>query len=440
MRINASVPHFLMTLLWAVMPGLSQAQLDATERAIVAWSQENVDAAIALIEAQVNINSGTMNHAGVREVGSLLEAELSGLGLATEWLDMAEVNRAGHLFARQNLEQAGGPNILMIGHLDTVYEPGDAFQAFQRAGRWATGPGVADMKSGNAVMIYALKALQAVGALADMHIIVAYTGDEEHPGSRLDVTRRDLIGAGEWADVALGFENGIMTGDGVEWATTARRGFAGWALIVTGTQMHSSQIFSAAAGAGAVFEAARILNGFYEEVRGEEALTFNAGLILGGTDIDFDAENTRGEAFGKTNVVPRQAIVQGEMRTISQDQLARTRTAMQAVVDRHLPQTRAEISFQDGYPAMFPSEGNERLRLQLSQINEDLGRGPMPSIDPLARGAADISFVAPYTDGLAGMGPAAEGGHTPNERLDLESIPAAIQRAAILMYRMSAGD
>jgi len=63
----------------------------------------------------------------------------------------------------------------------------------------------------------------------------------------------------------------------------------------------------------------------------------------------------------------------------------------------------------------------------------------MPAVDPLARGAADISFVAPYTDGLAGMGPAAEGGHTPNERLDLESIPAAVQRAAILMYRLSRG-
>jgi len=427
----------LITTLLAVLPQLAQAQLDAAERAIVAWSQDRAEDAIALIEQQVNVNSGTMNPDGVRAISRMLEGELAAIGLETEWLDMAAVNRAGHLFARYNVNREGGTKILMIGHLDTVYEPTDTFQSFQREGRWATGPGVSDMKSGNAVMVYALKALQAVGALDSMQIVVAYTGDEEHPGSPLEATRKDLIAAGEWADVALGFENGIITEDGTEWATTARRGFAGWELIVTGTQSHSSQIFSEAIGAGAIFEAARILNAFYNEVRGEEYLTFNAGLILGGTDIDYDPENTRGSAFGKTNVVARQAIVQGEMRTISQEQLGRTRAAMAEVVERHLPQTGAVISFTDGYPAMFPSEGNERLRVQLSQINEDLGRGPMPAVDPLARGAADISFVAPYTDGLAGMGPAAEGGHTPNERLDLESIPAAIQRAAILMYRLS---
>jgi len=415
---------------------LSLAQLDATEEAIVRWSQDHAEDAIALIEEQVNINSGTMNHAGVREVGALLEGELSNLGLQTEWLDMSAVNRAGHLFARLNTDRQGGTKILMIGHLDTVFEPADSFQDFERDGRWASGPGVSDMKSGNAVMVYALKALQAVGALGDMQIVVAYTGDEEQPGHPVATAREALIEAGEWADVSLGFENGI-TEDGVEYATTARRGFSGWQLMVTGKQSHSSQIFSEAIGAGAIFEAARILDELYEEVRGEEYLTFNAGLILGGTDVEADAEKTEGQAFGKRNVVPRQAVVLGEMRTISQDQQDRTRAKMLAVVERHLPQTNAALSFDDGYPAMFPSEGNERLRVQLSRINEDLGRGPMPAIDPLARGAADISFVSPYTDGLAGMGPAASGGHTPNERLDLESIPAAVQRAAILMYRLS---
>jgi glutamate carboxypeptidase len=426
----------LIIALCAAVPALALAQLDDTERAIVAWSQDHADDAIALIERQVNINSGTMNREGVRAVAELLDAELQSVGLATEWLDMAEVNRAGHLFGRLNAERAGGTKILMIGHLDTVFEPGDSFQDYQSDGEWATGPGVSDMKSGNAVIVYALKALQAVGVLEDMQIVVAYTGDEEQPGRPLEVARRDLIAAGEWADVALGFENGI-TRDGIEWGTTARRGFAGWQLIVTGQQTHSSQIFNESTGAGAIFEAARILSEFYEEIRGEEYLTFNAGIILGGTEIDFDAELTEGEVSGKTNIVPRQTIVQGEMRTISQDQLERTRAAMEAVVERHLPQTNAAISFTDGYPAMFPSEGNERLRVQLSQVNEDLGRGPMPALDPLARGAADIAFVAPYTDGLAGMGPNAEGGHTPNERLELASVPAAIQRAAILMYRLS---
>ncbi|HSG65130.1 MAG TPA: M20/M25/M40 family metallo-hydrolase [Gammaproteobacteria bacterium] len=434
------IPAALRTALLisvCVIPLAARAQLDPSEQAIVRWTQDHAEDAIALIERQVNINSGTMNHAGVRQVAELLEPELAALGMQTEWLDMSALNRAGHLFGRLNTGREGGTKILMIGHLDTVFEPGDSFQDFAREGRWATGPGVSDMKSGNAVIVYALKALEAVGALEDMQVVVAYTGDEEQPGSPVAVSREALIEAGQWADVSLGFENGIATDDGVEWATTARRGFAGWQLTVTGQQSHSSQIFSEPIGAGAIFEAARILNDFYAEVRGEEYLTFNAGLILGGTDIEADVEATEGQAFGKRNVVPRQAIVLGEMRTISQDQLMRTREKMRAVVARHLPQTNAELSFDEGYPAMFPSEGNERLRVQLSKINEDLGRGSMPAVDPLARGAADIAFVSPYTDGLAGMGPAASGGHTPNERLDLESIPAAVQRAAILMYRLS---
>jgi glutamate carboxypeptidase len=424
-------------VLLVALPQLVFAQLDDTERAIVAWSEDHANDAIALIERQVNINSGTMNAAGVRAVGEVLDAELQALGMDTEWIDLAAVNRGGHLFGRLNVEREGGTKFLLIGHLDTVFEPGDEFQEWSIDGNTATGPGVSDMKSGNAVIVYALKALQAVGVLEDMQIVVAYHGDEELPGTPVATARRDIIEAGQWADVALGFEPGETDDNGVDWATTSRRGFQGWVLRTSGRQTHSSRIFNEETGAGAIFEAARILSDFYDEVRGEDYLTFNAGLILGGTDINWDQENTRGDAFGKMNVVPRQTIVQGEMRTISQEQVERTKAAMQRVIDRHLPHTDAEIEFNEtAYPAMPPSEGNERLRVQLSEINEQLGRGPMPAVNPLDRGAADIAFVAPYTDGMCGMGPSAEGAHTPNETLDLGSVPVAVQRAAILMYRL----
>lgn len=110
---------------------------------------------------------------------------------------------------------------------------------------------------------------------------------------------------------------------------------------------------------------------------------------------------------------------------------------MQAIVAENLPLTSATITFRDRYPSMAPTEGNRRLADVLSQINVDLGRGPMDILDPLQRGAADISFVAPYSDSLAGMGAMGEGGHTPNESVELDSIPLAIKRAAMLMYRLS---
>jgi len=409
--------------------------LDDTESAIVNWSESHKEEAIDLLEKLVNINSGSLNQQGVKKVGAILQAELDGLGFDTRWVDMPEeMLRGGHLFG----EHAGdrGKKLLLIGHLDTVFEPDDAFQTFSRDGSKATGPGIEDMKSGDVVIIYALKALQHAGVLDGSQIVVAFTGDEESTGKPLSISRKDLIEAGQWADVALGFEAGIDS-EGKEWVTIARRSASNWCLEVGGKQAHSAGIFNDRTGAGAIFEAARILNSFYEEVRGEEYLTFNAGTIMGGTEVTAECMNPEGRVFGKTNVVPNRVVVRGGMRTISQQQMDRTRDAMRAVVARNLPVTEASISFVDSYPAMAPTEGNKKLSDILSQINQDLGREPMPILDASKRGAADISFVAPYTDGLAGMGAYGQGGHTPHETLDLDSLPVVIQRAAILIYRLS---
>ena len=409
--------------------------LDANEVAIVAWSEAHTGDAIDLLEKLVNINSGSLNRQGVKEVGAVLRTELDALDFETRWIDMPEeMNRGGHLFGGHAGNR--GKKVLLIGHLDTVFEPDDDFQVFTREGSKATGPGIEDMKSGDVVIIFALKALQHAGLLEDSQIMVAFTGDEELTGKPLSVSRKDLIEAGQWADVALGFEAGIDS-DGKEWTTIARRSASNWCLEVTWKQAHSAVIFNDRTGAGAIFEAARILTAFYDEVRGEEYLTFNAGTIMGGTEVNADCKTPEGKVFGKTNIVPNRVVVRGGMLTISQEQLDRAREAMRAVVARNLPVTSASISFVDSYPPMSPTEGNKKLSEMLSEINQDLGREAMPVLDASRRGAADISFVAPYTDGLAGMGAYGSGGHTPNESLDLDSLPVAIQRAAILIYRLS---
>ncbi len=430
----------LMTkTVFVIFLGLSgnacSSNLSDDERQIAAWVDANVEDAINLLAETVNIGSGTMNHEGVREVGQVMRRELDALGFETEWIDMPpEVNRAGHLFARKT--GSGGPKVLLIGHLDTVFEADDDFQSFSRVGDTAHGPGVEDMKSGNVVIVYALKALREIGALDGIALVVAYTGDEEKSGQPLSISRKHLIEAGQWADVALGFESAI-TDDEADWATIARRSSSSWKLEVSGTQAHSSGIFGDDVGAGAIFEASRILNQFYEDVRGEEHLTFNAGTIQGGTDVEYDGEQNRGRTFGKNNVVPRKVIVHGGIRTISEAQLERAREMMQRIVANHLPHTSATIEFEDRYPPMSPTSGNQRLQAVLSDINQALGRGPMPALDPSKRGAADVSFAAPYADSLAGLGALGEGGHTPDESLDLTSLPLAIKRAAILIYRLS---
>jgi glutamate carboxypeptidase len=422
----------LLLLLWLVD---ASAALDDNEQAMVSWIDAHSEDAIALLEKTVNISSGTLNIEGVKQVGVVMRAELEALGLETEWIDLPpEMQRAGHLVGRNS--GSGGKKFLLIGHLDTVFEADDDFQAFRRDGNIGTGPGVDDMKSGNVVIVYALQALQHIGVLESLPVVVFYTGEEEKSGKPLSVSRKDLIGAGQWADISLGFESAAFR-DGRDWATIARRSSTGWRLEVEGKQAHSSDIFSEDVGAGAIFEAARILSAFYDEVRGEEHLTFNAGTIQGGTLIDYNFEQNRGTTFGKTNVVPRKVIVHGGIRTLSPEQLAKAQEAMRAVVANHLPQTGATITFDEGYPPMAPTEGNKRLQQMLSEINQLLGRGEMLAYNPSFRGAADISFVAPYTDGLAGLGAIGSGGHTPNESLELDSMPLAIKRAAILIYRLS---
>ena len=128
------------------------------------------------------------------------------------------------------------------------------------------------------------------------------------------------------------------------------------------------------------------------------------------------------------------------MRTISLEQQERTKAAMREIVATNLPRTNASITFTDSYPPMPPTEGNRGMYRVLSDINEALGRGPMQILDPSRRGAADISFVSPYSDSIAGLGALGSGGHTPNETLDLTSMPLAIKRTALLIYRLGRTD
>jgi glutamate carboxypeptidase len=421
----------VLVLAW---PTPVHAEISTAEQRMLEWIDAHAEDANALLEETVNISSGTMNHEGVRKVGVVMRRELDALGLETEWIEMPpEVNRAGHLFGRKD---GTGNNFLLIGHLDTVFESDDAFQSFRRNGDIASGPGVDDMKSGNVIIVYALKALREIGALDDLAVVVAYTGDEEKAGQPVSISRRDLVTAGKWADISLGFESAVHRDD-VDWATTSRRSSSSWTLRTSGKQAHSSGVFSDKTGAGAVYEVARILTRFYEELRDEEFLTFNAANIQGGTDVEYDEQLNRGTSFGKTNVVPRSAIANGDIRTISVEQLQRVQDRMRAIVGESLPHTSASIEFVDKYPPMAPTAGNQQLADLLSDINEDLGRGPMSILNPLQRGAADISFVAPYADSLAGLGALGSGGHTPNESLDLTSMSLAIKRAAILIHRLS---
>jgi glutamate carboxypeptidase len=404
------------------------------ERTIVEQVQAHLPDGLALLERAVNINSGTMNLAGVREVGRLFGGQLEALGFRTRWVEGAAFKRAGHLVAEH---PGAGPRVLLIGHLDTVFEPDSPFQKFERVSATsARGPGVLDMKGGAVIMVQALRALATAGVLKGMHVTVVMTGDEEASGDPQSAAREALLAAAQGARVAIGFEDG----DGhPQHAIVGRRGTASWTLEVAGTPAHSSQIFREDIGFGALFEAARILNAFREKLAGQEHLTFNPAVMLGGTQMTYDSAQSRGSASGKDNVIPGKALVTGDMRALSSAQFAEAQKVMTAIVAESLPHTRATITFDEGYPPLAPTDGNRRLLALYDQASRDLGAGPVTAVNPDRAGAADVSFLAGEVPMiLDGIGMRGDGGHTVNETADLATFHTQIGRAALLLARLPA--
>jgi glutamate carboxypeptidase len=405
------------------------------ERRIAAYAEAHTEEAVSLLQRTVDVNSGTLNLAGVRQVGDIFRAQLDSLGFETRWVALPDsLGRAGHLFAE--LRGRRGKRVLVIGHLDTVFEPGSPFQRFVRSGGTASGPGASDMKGGDVIAIYALRALRAAGVLRDRRIIVAFTGDEEAPGRPLAVARADLIEAGRRSDAALEFEGASREEDGTETVVTSRRSSSGWTLTVRARPAHSSGIFAEGVGSGAIYEAARVLDAFQATLR-EPGLTFSPGMILGGTEVRVDSGQSRGTAFGKSNVIAATAVATGDIRTVTDEQLQRTRERMRQVLATPLAGAQSSITFSDGYPSMPPTPGNLAILGVLNGVNRSLGLAEAAPNDPGRRGAGDISFVAPYVSGIGGLGAQGTGSHTERETVNLETLPQQITRAALLIYRLT---
>ncbi len=421
----------LFTLFTIAVAAYTQP-LTKTEQQIL----ENIDAdyagSIQLLKESVNINSGTYNSNGIKKVGDLYGKELSALGFTLEWIALPDsLKRAGHLVAYRKGKK--GKKLFLIGHLDTVFEPDMPPNPFTMlTDTTATGQGVNDMKGGNVLVIAALNALNKLGLLDEVSITVYFTGDEENAGHPRAISRGDFIERAKQHDIALAFE----TAAGLNTVATARRGASEWRLEVEGKQAHSSGVFGKA-GYGAIYEASRIINEFREKLSKEQYLTFNPGLIIGGSEVQYDTAAQQGKVLGKTNIISPKTVVIGDLRFLTEKQKEKARSTMREIVSRNLPGTKASIQFKDGIPSMPPTAGNEALVKTLNDISKAMGYGEVKAGDPGSRGAGDISYVASYLDCLDGLGASGTGAHAPGEIINLKEYPQLIKRTAILIYRLT---
>lgn len=424
--------YLLYCVITACSTSLTAQQLTSQEVQLVKRVEANYAEMVNLLKESVNINSGTFNQAGVKAVGDLYAKALAKLGFTIEWIQMPDsMKRAGHLVATRKGKK--GKKILLLGHLDTVFEPDMPSNPFTILNdSTITGQGINDMKGGDIIMIAAVKAMHELNLFQDATITIYMTGDEENAGEPRSISRADFIDRAKQHDIVLAFEGA----SGLNSVATARRGSSSWELIVEGKQGHSSGVFSGA-GNGAIYEAARIVNSFRENLSKEPYLSFNPGIFIGGSEVTANFEQQRGEASGKTNIISPKTYVNGDLRFLTEAQKIQARNTMQKIVADHLPGTKARITFQDGIPSMAPTKGNEALAQILSKTSEDMGLGKVVPGNPGSRGAGDISYVAAYADCLDGLGAAGKGAHAPGETLNSKLFPVLMKRATVFIYRLT---
>src|SRR5437763_2369447 len=324
------------------------AALSPAEQTMVQTVDAEQARTTAMLERWVDHNGGTMNLAGVEAVRRFVEPEFQQLGFKTQWIDMHAVGRAGHLVARC-AGRRRGKRLLLSVHLDPVFGLDSPCQRWVRQGDFAHGPGSSDDKGGIAVIVAALRAMQAAGTLRKANVTVFLTGDEEDAGRPIAISRRDLIAEGKRSDAALDFED-LAQQNGLDMGSIARRSAGSWTLTVRGHSAHSAGV--GAGDYGAIYELARIIDQFRRELP-EDKLTYNVGLIGGGQTANLDADKIRLQATGKTNIIAATAVGRGDLRAISQDQIDRVEAKMRAIVAQPLAGAHAEISFDpDIYPPM----------------------------------------------------------------------------------------
>jgi glutamate carboxypeptidase len=424
--------YFCVIMFSTLIFHLKSQTLSKTEIRIASDVDKDMPSTMQLLKESVNINSGTLNIEGVKNVGEMYAKELAAMGFTIEWISLPDsLKRAGHLVATRKGKK--GKRLFVVGHLDTVFEPDMPANPFtQLTDSTATGQGIVDMKGGDVMVIAALKALHKQGLLNDIGITIYFTCDEEKPGSPVSVSRADFISRAKQHDIALCFEASLT----LNLASIARRGNSDWLLEVEARQGHSGGVFGGG-GYGAIYEASRIINEFREKMGHEQYLTFNPGLFIGGSEVSYNPEEQSGRVSGKTNIISPKAIVKGDLRFVSREQLEKAKDSMGQIVSRSLPGAKATISFFDLYPAMSPTPGGEALVKKLNELSLALGYGEVKAADPSLRGAGDMSFIGEYLDCLDGLGANGRGAHAPGEIINLSLYPKLIKRTALLIYRLT---
>jgi len=372
------------------------------------------DDVVEALEEMVDVDCGSYTPQGVNHVADLCEARFRSHGWSVERIPHlpAEGERQlGDLLVGR-LEGSGGPRVLMIGHTDTVFDPGTVAECpFRVEGERAFGPGVSDMKAGLLTGFFAVEVLQEAGFDGFGRITYVNNPDEEigSPFSRTYIAE-----LAREADVALVLEGARENGDVV----SARKGVSDYALEIVGRAAHAG--VEPERGRSAILEAAhktvalQALNGRWPGV------TVNVGVVQGGT---------------RTNVVPERCTIEVDVRSPAEETLQAAEAEVERIASEHtVSDVTVMLRTAAGHRPMEKKDGGAKLATLAIEVAKELG---FELRDAATGGASDANTTsAAGVPTLDGLGPVGGDDHGPNEWIDLTSVVPRISLLAGLVSRL----
>ena len=373
---------------------------------------------VELTRRWVEVNSFTGNVEGVNRVGALLCEDFALPSLQHTQLPGGATYGDHHVFRTAISRDPGALPIVLVGHHDTVFPPG-TFEGFIEKGDGrALGPGVFDMKGGLAVIWGALSALEELGVLAQLPVLVVSVSDEEVGSPSSTAELRALASN---AQCALVFEPG-REGDAI---ITRRKGVGAMACTFHGKAAHAGNQYSE--GQNAIWAAAQFVDAAQQMTDLGQGTTVNTGLIRGGTS---------------KNTVPAQCEVTLDLRYETVHAASTLLAALDAAARASAAKIggRVEIAGGAGRLPLERSEASLALKQEYGAWARAVGLGDGEAA--LVGGGSDANTIAPLgVPVIDGLGPRGSGFHTLNETLELASlVPKAQALACFLLARVVTPD
>lgn len=362
------------------------------------------------LERLVNIDCGSYTPDGVNEVGLFVRSFLSGLGAEVETRPDPG-GRFGETVVATFRGPSGGARVLLIGHMDTVFDPGTVAQRpFRLDDGTAYGPGVTDMKSGLLAGLYAIKAIVQVHDGVPFERLTFIANPDEEVGS--PSSRSHIREAAADVDACLVLECARANGDIV----SARKGILDTRLTVHGRAAHSG--VEPEKGRSAILEAARLVRDLHALNGRWPGVTVNVGVIRGGTRPNVVAERCDLEVDVRSTNAEGMAVVEREIRAIA----AATEVA-DTTVEPHV------------MLAWAPMEKLKRSGRLVDHAKAIAGQLGFSVEDTSTGGASDANTTSGMgVPTLDGLGPIGGSDHSPAEYLDVESIvPRTTLLAGLLL-------